>query len=203
MAKKISLPIQNKQVEDLLLWRDVKLSGAVFGGITLTYFLLSIFKLNTLVLLANSLQVVVVASFLWNTIASVTHRPGVPLPSFLKEGVSEGQVKDLSAKATVLVNKFLAFSYRVLSGKDIVLSLKVAGALFGIARVARYFTLLGLVFTAAVLAFSLPRLYEENQDNIDKVVHKVVSEAKAAFEKYVKPQLEKIPKYKKPEEKTQ
>lgn len=35
------------------------------------------------------------------------HRPPVPVPRLLKEGVSEAQVKDVAAKVTVHLNKGL------------------------------------------------------------------------------------------------
>ena len=61
-------------VEDLLLWRDPKKSGAVFVGATLFYILLHWTGLSLLTIVANSLLILVSLSFLWNNIASFAGR---------------------------------------------------------------------------------------------------------------------------------
>ena len=119
-------------VEDLLLWRDPKKSGAVFVGATLFYILLHWTGLSLLTIVANSLLILVSLSFLWNNIASfagrwmpkqaacraqivglllliwcLPPRPGVPVPDTFRSGVSESQVKSYAEMATVYLNKAL------------------------------------------------------------------------------------------------
>ncbi len=43
----------------------------------------------------------------WYTAAPPPNRPGVPVPSFIAEGISEAEAKDIAARYTVYINKFL------------------------------------------------------------------------------------------------
>lgn len=56
-------------VEDLLLWRDVKLSGAVVLGVTVVYFGLIWLKYSLVTLIANVLLLAVAIFFGWNNVA--------------------------------------------------------------------------------------------------------------------------------------
>ena len=51
-------------------------------------------------------------------------RAGPPVPSILREGVSEGQVKHLLEECTPLLNKALAVAYRLATGKDFALTVQ-------------------------------------------------------------------------------
>ena len=61
-------------VEDLLLWRDPKKSGAVLGGATVAFLFLSFAKINFISTLAYTLLSLVLGAFLWNNIASFTKK---------------------------------------------------------------------------------------------------------------------------------
>lgn len=56
-------------VNDLLLWREPIKTGAVFLAATVLYAVLTFVKYNPIVVLANALLVVIVASFIWNSYA--------------------------------------------------------------------------------------------------------------------------------------
>ena len=61
-------------VEDLLLWRDVKVSAAVFTGITVAYLILEWSHLSLLRIVAHTLLAGVTIAFLWNNVAHFTNR---------------------------------------------------------------------------------------------------------------------------------
>lgn len=111
-------------VEDLLLWRSPTQSAAVLGGITLSFWVLNVVAYNPVVVLATVAQFGVLACFLANVAcgalkrygcwvcvylhtAHTMHRPGVPVPVFVSEGISEAEAKDIAARYTVYINKFL------------------------------------------------------------------------------------------------
>ena len=59
-------------VEDTLLWRDVKVSAAVFVGLTGLYLLLEWSGLSLLTIISNTLLAVISIAFLWNNVANFT-----------------------------------------------------------------------------------------------------------------------------------
>ena len=87
-----------------------------------------------------------------------------------------------------------AFAYRLVSGKDILLAGQAALALFALGKVASWFTSLGLVFVAAVLAFSLPKIYELRKGEIDGLAAKAADQGKAHYKKFLEPYVAKIPR---------
>ena len=87
-----------------------------------------------------------------------------------------------------------AFAYRLVSGKDILLAGQAALALFALGKVAAWFTSLGLVFVAAALAFSVPKIYELRKGEIDGLAAKAADQGKAHYRKFVEPYVAKIPR---------
>jgi len=195
MSKPISLPfVKNKDVEALLLWRDPIKSGAVLAGITAVYIILQWSHISLLTITANTLLVTVIVAFLWNNVASFTNRSGVPIPMVLKNGISEADAKTFAVRATDGVNRTLAYACRLASGKEVFLSLQAAAALFVIAKFGNWFTTIGLLYTVALLAFSVPKIYEVKKDQIDAVATKVHYHGKEAYVKYADPYVKKIPR---------
>ena len=63
-----------RAVEELLLWRDPKKSGAVLGGATLAFVVLQFARFNVIATLAYAVMSVVLGAFIWNNIASFTKK---------------------------------------------------------------------------------------------------------------------------------
>jgi Reticulon len=61
-------------VEDLLLWRNVKHSASVLGGISLVYFILEWTSYNLVSISANIVLLFVAVTFLWSNIASFANK---------------------------------------------------------------------------------------------------------------------------------
>jgi riboflavin kinase len=193
-SKRISLPVGNDEVERLLLWRDVRKSGVVLAGITLIYILLEWSNLSLLWIVSNSLLAIVTLTFLWGTVASFTNKSGVPIPAFVRSGVSESQVRQFAETAVGPINKILAFVKRVLSGQDVVLSLQVALALYIFGYLGKAFTSLALVYTVVLLAFTIPKAYETKKDEVDDVLNSVQKQSTSIYKQYAKPYVQKIPR---------
>ncbi|CAL5223458.1 g5977 [Coccomyxa viridis] len=194
MSRRISLNTGNDDVEKILLWRDPVKSGIVLGGATLAYLLLEWSHFSLLSIVANTLLIAVSVAFLWNNIASFTGRQGVPVPAVVRHGISDNQMKSGAEKITGAINKLLAFSNRVFTGKEVVLSAQVAGVLFLIGKVGGWFTSLGLLYTLIVLAFTLPKAYELKKDEVDRFARQAQHHTKHNYSKYVEPYVNKIPR---------
>ena len=60
-------------MDALLLWRDPRKSGIIFGGITAVYILLEWTKYSLINLVSNFLLIAVIGAFLWNNVANFTN----------------------------------------------------------------------------------------------------------------------------------
>lgn len=177
-AQKITLPIKNKDVEDLIMWRDVKKTGMVFGSVTLVYLLFEWSGLSLMTIVANILLVVTLGCLLWANVASLLGRAGPPIPRALKEGVDEAELKDMAVRMQAPINKVLSFIAQIASGKEWKLSLAVGAGLWLLGKLGAYFTVLGFIYTVALLLFTLPRAYEEKKEEVDRALESAVKEGK-------------------------
>jgi hypothetical protein len=151
--------------------------------------------LSVVSIIANTLLLTVAAAFVWNNVAAFAGRSsGFPVPAFLKTGISDAQARSAADAAAVYLNRGLAFAYRLVAGRDVVVAAQAAAALWLVGRVASWFTSLGLIFVAAVLAFSGPKLYELRKADIDGAVAAAASQGKAHYAKFVQPYVAKLPR---------
>lgn len=191
---KLSLPVKDKRIEDILLWRDPKKTGIALAIVTGVYGLIHQISLNPVVMLANMAQVAVIACFLWNLLSGALKQPGVPVPKVVHEGISEADAKDTAARFTVYANRVLAMVERVITGKDFVLTLQVSGALFVVARIASVVSPLTLAYLGVLSLFALPKLYELKKDEIDLHVTRTRDTYHNVYSKHVDPLMKKIPR---------
>lgn len=191
---KVSLPLKNKQLEELLLWRDVKKSGIALGGATAAFLLLQFAHFNAISSAAYALISLILGCFLWNNIASFTHKPPVPVPRLLREGLSEAEVKGYAEKATVYVNKGLAYTHRLATGKDAALSGVAIAFLYAVAKLSGVFSLIGLAYTVVLAGFSLPKVYELKKEEIDHAVDNARKQLTTVYDKYLHKYASMIPR---------
>lgn len=194
MVKPVSLPNVSKPVEDLLLWRDVKKSAAVFGSVTLVFLALMLNPYPFITLLCYLLSVLSAACFFWAQFGSIMHRNGPPVPTILKEGVSEEQMRRSAETLRPLVNKALAYVSVLVTGKDLKVCVLVPVLSYCAARTFVYITPLKLAYIIFVLAFALPKAYELKQDEVDRVLRIANQKAKETYAKFNEAVLSKIPK---------
>lgn len=118
----------------------------------------------------------------------------MPVPAVLKHGVTEEEAKAAAEKATVYVNKALAFLKRLFLASDPLATAQTAGVLYGIARVAAVVSPLTVAYTLVVLAFSLPKIYELRRHQIDEVVATLRTHATKLYDQYLRRFVSQIPR---------
>jgi hypothetical protein len=64
-------------------------------------------KINVIQTSAYLLLAAVLGCWLYNQLAGFTHRPPVPVPRLLKEGITEAQTRAVAEKAAIYINKGL------------------------------------------------------------------------------------------------
>ncbi|WIA44455.1 hypothetical protein OEZ86_007204 [Tetradesmus obliquus] len=174
---KVKLPAQLTAVEDLLLWHNVTKSAGVLALATALYVLLEWSGIPLLTWLSNALLVAVIGCALWAFGARFMNSTGPAdhLPSILRTGLDEAAVRTLAEKLRVATNDLLALVNALLSGNDLMLTGKAVGALWIIGSVGRIITPMGLLYTAVLGLFTLPKVYEMRKDEIDEYLGKAQS----------------------------
>lgn len=181
-------------VSELLLWREPLKSGAALVGATALYVLLEWTTWSLVSILSTVAFFAIILSFIWASIAGFLNKAGPPVPSILREGVSEGQVKHLVEEFTPLLNKGLALAYRLATGKDFALSAQAAFVLFVVSKLSSRISVLSTAYLVVLLAFSAPKLYELKKTDIDTTAKETYSKAAALYEQHVAPLVAKIPR---------
>lgn len=195
MAQTVKLPFKNPALEELLLWRDPKKSGAALGASTAAFLFLQFAHINLLQTVAFTLLTLVLGCFLWNNLASFTHRPPVPVPLVLREGIKASDAKDVAEKATVHINKGLAYANRLATGREPVLTGSVVGVLYVVGRLAGAVSIVGLAYSAVLGAFTAPKVYELKKAEIDALVDKARAQWTAVYDKHLHKIVTKIPRH--------
>lgn len=147
------------------------------AGVTVVAFLFQTFPFLTVVLGASGSAVL--GMLLWTNFGSVVKHSPPSLPKVLKEGVSEAEVKAVVEKLTPYVNKAMRLGHQLLSGKEVVLSFVVGIVLIFLAHMFATVSLLGLMYGSVLIMFSLPKVYEMYQGQIDGVLNMLREKATA------------------------
>jgi riboflavin kinase len=191
--QRVSLPVDNA-VEELLLWRNPVRSGLALGTATVAYILL-VWSHRSLISLVSMLAAIVVATcFVWSSLAGYLNRPGPPVPRLLKEGISEGQAKQLVDSYVPMVNRALALLYRICTGRDPILAGEVVVSLIVISKLGKIFSVLTWAYLAVLVAFVAPKLYELKKPEIDDALTTGQARTKQLYDTHVAPQVAKIPR---------
>ncbi len=166
------------------------------AGATALFFLLSTFKNNMLSLITMTAGISVLVMLAWSVIGGlhIVNKPPPPMPKFMVEGIAEAQIRSLVEHLTPYVNKSLFFIHRIFSGKDVVTSLCVGFGLYFLSKVFAAVSLLGLAYSAVVLVFSVPKVYEMYHVQIDEVVNMFRQKATILYDAYFSKALKMIPK---------
>lgn len=194
MGKEISIPYVSKDVESLLLWRDVKRSGIVFGGATAVYLFILLNPLPWFTLICYALSVGTLAAFLWAQMGNFVSKSGPPVPAVLTNGLSEDDVRKYGEAVRPLANKVLGVLGVLVSGKDLKLSAMVISGAYSAARIFAVVGPITLGYLVVLLAFTLPKGYELKRDEVDGVVGVARNKLDELYGKFNDAVLSKIPK---------
>eukprot|EP00210_Caulerpa_lentillifera_P008903 g8494.t1 len=191
MADRLHLPISNKRVEDILMWRDVRLSGIIFGGLTLAYLVLEWSGYSIMCLTTYAVFALLTGLLIWHYAAPFV-KMNPPIPTLISNGITEEEAKKAVEKAVPYANRLLATANTVITGKDLLLSAKVLGVLYVVARVSAMISLFTLAYFGVLVAFVAPKVYEMRKDQIDGYIAIAMEKLKEYY-KQVESAMKKIP----------
>ncbi|CAG0879384.1 unnamed protein product [Darwinula stevensoni] len=176
---------------NLIYWRDVKKSGVVFGGglvvlISLVYFsLISVLSYSSLVCLLGA------GCFrIYKWVLAALHKtqadsPSHPFQEWLEEDieVSEEKAKEFSILAAQRLNKWADRLRRLFLIDNIFESIKFALLLWGLTYIGAWFNGLTLIILGYAGIFTIPKVYEVYQVQIDQYLNLVRDHVSAAYSK--------------------
>merc|ERR1711988_1619685 len=117
-------------------WKDPKKTGPIVGGATLAYFFVEYSGYTLIAMVANLLMLAVVVCFVWGNVAGLIGKAPPPIPNLQ---IEEGVMREVVEKAVSVYNKAAGFVVKVLSPGDAMLSVKVVGGLWFVAKIGNYF----------------------------------------------------------------
>ncbi|GBG91599.1 hypothetical protein CBR_g52633 [Chara braunii] len=151
---------------DLLLWTNVKKSGATLGVLTALWILVEFCGFTMMTITCKFLMVAVGVLFVWANFAYLFRRAPPPVP---KIELKEEKVQEVAAKIRVVVNESLLLCRDVACGKEFKLFVRALWILYFASMIGSWFTFISLSYLLVLLAFIVPKVYETYERDVDKV----------------------------------
>lgn len=178
---------------DLIYWRDVKKTGVVFGS--LMVILLSLAYLSLISVVAYTSLAVLTGTITFRVYKNIMQavqksQDGHPFKCILEMDTDLPSEKVHEATDVIVsqINSTVSELKRLFLVEDLVDSVKFGCLLWCLTYLGSWFNGLTLVILAVVALFSLPKVYEQNQTQIDQYVglvrsqvNDVMSKVKAAL----------------------
>ncbi|KAL7604143.1 reticulon-like protein B9 [Lactuca sativa] len=175
------------QVANLLLWRNKSLSAAILLGITMIWFLFEVVEYNFVSLICHISILVMLIVFLTYTAAKFANWD---LPDIHEITIQESVFRWLYRKVNWVLLRF----YEISSGENFIEFFLVIGSLWMISVLGSYFSSLNLLFFCFICLGTLPVLYEQYEQEVDRLIRKGSKDAKKVLKKFDSKVLNKIPR---------
>ncbi|XP_028409610.1 reticulon-1-A-like isoform X2 [Dendronephthya gigantea] len=175
LEEKSALP---SSVIDLIYWRDIKKTAVVFG-ITLLVLLFLAYHtvLSVLSFFALSLLTVSLLYRIGMTVIGAVQKTGTgsPYKSLLEKNISISpeKARDIGECVGCKINCAIAKLTKLFLVEDILASLKFGVFLWFLSCVGKWFNAVTLMIIGTILLFSVPKLYEDHQTQVDSFLCKV------------------------------
>lgn len=166
----------NKQkAMDLLYWRNVKQSGAVFSSALLLLFSLTQFSVvSVAAYLALAALSATISFRIYKSVLQAVQKTdeGHPFKAYLEIEItlSQDQISKYADKILLYANTCMKELRRLFLVQDLVDSLKFAVLMWLLTYVGALFNGLTLLILAVVSMFTMPVVYEKHQVQIDQYV---------------------------------
>jgi len=175
-------------VTDLVYWRDPRKSGVVLGAVLAILLSLSVFSVVSVVSYSALAVLSVTLTFrLYKTVMQAVQKTqeGHPFKEYLETDVtvSSEKVHEVADLSAARLNSTLLELRRLFLVEDLIDSVKFGLILWTMTYVGSMFNGLTLVILAVIGLFSLPKVYETNQEVIDQNVDLVRGKINEIVEK--------------------
>jgi len=163
------------RVIDLIYWRDVKKTGIVFGVMLTVLLCLAVFSLVSVVAYLSLALLTVTFSFVvYKKIMQAVQKSGDghPFSCILNHDITlkEDKLKPVIASVLSNVNKMAHELRRLFLIEDLVDSVKFGLMLWVSTYIGSWMNGITIVILAVILIFTLPKVYETYQVQIDSYI---------------------------------
>nr|XP_046268058.1 reticulon-1a isoform X2 [Scatophagus argus] len=174
-AASIFLGFNKQKAIDLLYWRNVKQSGAVFSSVLLLLFSLTQFSVVSVgAYLALAALSATISFRIYKSVLQAVQKTdeGHPFKSYLEMEIalSQDQISKYADKILLYTNTCMKELRRLFLVQDLVDSLKFAVLMWLLTYVGALFNGLTLLILAVISMFTMPVVYEKHQAQIDQYV---------------------------------
>ncbi|RXG69665.1 Reticulon-1-A [Armadillidium vulgare] len=180
-------------VVNLIYWRDVKKSAIVFGAVMLVLLSLTYFSLISVVAYTSLAVLVGTAAFrIYKNIMQAVQKSqdGHPFKEYLEmdTNLQPEKVHEATDVLVSQVNSTVSELKRLFLVEDLIDSFKFGCLLWCLTYLGSWFNGLTIIILSFVALFTLPKVYEQNQTQIDQYlgmvrsqVNEVMTKVKAAI----------------------
>jgi len=183
MAKWLIENNVDPRVIDLIYWRCWKRSATVFGGIM--FLLLSLTCCTFMSVITIFSMALLTVAFLYRigmTVFNAVQKTSAehPFKHLLDEDLrlSEESVQNVAEKSRTFINAKVAKLQKLFLIEDAVESVKFGVMLWLLSYIGSWFSMLTLSIIMCIDMFTIPILYERNQEQVDNVLGVVKTKAK-------------------------
>ncbi|CAG5131406.1 unnamed protein product, partial [Candidula unifasciata] len=164
------------RVKDLIYWRDVRKTGVVFGTMLVLLLSLAIFSLVSVVAYLSLAVLTVTFSFVvYKKIMGAVQKStdGHPFKPLLEMDITLSEEKLKSVIQNVLKNTNNALNEvrRLFLVEDTVDSIKFGLLLWALTYIGSWFNGMSLIIIALILLFTVPKVYDTYQVQIDNYIN--------------------------------
>uniref|UniRef100_A0A7S1XD53 Reticulon-like protein n=1 Tax=Compsopogon caeruleus TaxID=31354 RepID=A0A7S1XD53_9RHOD len=196
VASKKTTSLSSDAVRDLLLWKDVKLTGALFAVGNLFFFLTLWSKYSFLRVFSTAAFLYLVCGVALTNISKLLHRAtgtnlletATPSAIYLKRETLERHVDDFVTVVNAAVDEIKKAVYCVDNKNSIVL----IGVFFVSLQVGKIVPDLVLAYLIFLFIFVAPPTYDANREKIDAWVDKLQENAGQTYQRSVELSAKKL-----------
>jgi len=169
-------------IASVVYWEDPVLSGALFGSVLVTLVSLSYYSLITVLsYLALTLLALVILVKIYSYVMVMLKKaePGcdpLDMIAAMPITIPTQTISDLSPAVADSINSTVSELRRLLLVENMVDTIKFGLSLWLLTYVGSWFNAMTLVILGWIVAFTLPKVYLNNQAPIDEVLAKVMAQ---------------------------
>ncbi|KAM8834103.1 reticulon-1a isoform 1-T1 [Synchiropus picturatus] len=174
-VSKLLMGFDKQKAIDLLYWRNVKQSGAVFSSVLLLLFSLTQFSVVSVgAYLALAALSATISFRIYKSVLQAVQKTdeGHPFKAYLEVelALSQDQISKYADKILLYTNTCMRELRRLFLVQDLIDSLKFAVLMWLLTYVGALFNGLTLLILAVISMFTMPVVYEKHQAQIDQYV---------------------------------
>ena len=166
----------------ILLWEDPIQTGAVFGTVLVILLSLASYSLITVVsytCITLLLVVVGVKAYSYVMVMMKKAEPGsnpLSMVEAMPVTVPAETISNMSPCVAGTINKMTTELRRLFLVEDMVDTIKFGLSLWLLTYIGSWFNMLTLLILAWIVLFSTPKLYQQNQAQVDEVLGQVMAQ---------------------------